>query len=162
MASKQLWLLRHGEAVPHEEKPDDERELTATGERQAVDAGAALARLGIGFAACYTSPLVRAVQTAEGACAALGLEPLVRRELGKGFDTVAALELLAEHPVGERIVLVGHEPSFSQVVHDLTGARVDFKKGGAVGMRVSGRRAELLVALRPREMAALASAPARD
>jgi broad specificity phosphatase PhoE len=43
----QLWLLRHGEAVPHDSKPDDDRELTARGERQAVSAGAALARLGV-------------------------------------------------------------------------------------------------------------------
>ena len=25
--AQQLWLLRHGEAVPHDSKPDDEREL---------------------------------------------------------------------------------------------------------------------------------------
>ena len=43
----QMWLLRHGEAVPHESKPDDERELTARGERQALAAGEALARLGV-------------------------------------------------------------------------------------------------------------------
>ena len=36
----QIWLLRHGEAVPHDSKPDDERELTARGERQSIAAGA--------------------------------------------------------------------------------------------------------------------------
>ena len=56
----QLWLLRHGEAVPHDSKPDPERELTARGERQAFAAGTALARLGVEFDACYTSPKVRA------------------------------------------------------------------------------------------------------
>ena len=60
----QIWLLRHGEAVPHDSKPDQERELTARGERQALAAGAALARLGAEFGACYTSPKVRARQTA--------------------------------------------------------------------------------------------------
>ena len=62
--AQQLWLLRHGEAVPHDSKPDDERELTARGERQSAAAGAALARLGVEFAAIYTSPKVRAEQTA--------------------------------------------------------------------------------------------------
>ncbi len=38
MAHQQLWLLRHGEAVPHESKPDFERELTPRGERQSVAA----------------------------------------------------------------------------------------------------------------------------
>ena len=42
----QLWLLRHGEAVPHGSKPDEDRELTRRGERQAEAAGAALAALG--------------------------------------------------------------------------------------------------------------------
>ena len=37
----QLWLLRHGEAVPHDSKPDADRELTARGERQAIAAGEA-------------------------------------------------------------------------------------------------------------------------
>ena len=31
----QLWMLRHGEAVPHDSKPDAERELTPRGRRQA-------------------------------------------------------------------------------------------------------------------------------
>jgi phosphohistidine phosphatase len=50
--ARQLWLLRHGEAVPHDSKDDDaDRELTARGERQSAAAGAALARLGQEFAA---------------------------------------------------------------------------------------------------------------
>ena len=57
MAQQQLWLLRHGEAVPHDSKPDFDRELTPRGERQSVAAGQALARLGLEFGACYTSPL---------------------------------------------------------------------------------------------------------
>ena len=57
MADQQLWLLRHGEAVPHESKDDFDRELTARGERQSIAAGRALARLGAEFAACCTRPL---------------------------------------------------------------------------------------------------------
>src|SRR5215207_10182671 len=83
---QQLWLLRHGEAVPHESKPDSERELTARGERQAVAAGEALARLGLELDACYTSPKVRAIDTAKLACRALGTEPIVEQSLGSGFD----------------------------------------------------------------------------
>ena len=67
--ARQLWMLRHGEAVPHDSKPDDERELTPRGRRQSEAAGAALAALNEEFAACYTSPKVRALETAELACA---------------------------------------------------------------------------------------------
>jgi phosphohistidine phosphatase len=152
----QLWLLRHGEAVPHESKPDAERELTARGERQAIAAGEGLARLGVEFSACYTSPKVRSRDTAKLACQALNIEPVESDELANGFDRDAALELVYAHGDDGRVLVVGHEPSFSQVVHDLTGARVDFKKGGVVAIRVERGSGELLVLLRPRELESLA------
>src|SRR5215216_5081623 len=141
----QLWLLRHGEAVPHDSKPDDERELTARGERQALAAGAALARLGLEFEACYTSPKVRSVQTAELACRALGIEPVVEESVGYGFDRDDAIALLRAHDDDARVLVIGHEPDFSQVVHDMTGGRVDFKKGGVAVVREERGSGELLV-----------------
>jgi phosphohistidine phosphatase len=152
----QLWLLRHGEAVPHDSKPDDERELTARGERQAVAAGAGLARLGVEFNAGSTSPKVRAVETARLACAALNIEPQVNESLANGFDGDDALELLLPHGDDARVLAVGHDPSFSQVVEDLTGGRIDFKKGGVAAVRVDRASGELLALLRPRELESLA------
>jgi phosphohistidine phosphatase len=154
--AQQLWLLRHGEAVPHDSKPDEERELTARGERQSAAAGAAMARLGLEFAAAYTSPLVRAAATARLACEVLNIEPEEETLLANGFDRGDALELLGRHDSDARVLVVGHEPSFSQVVHDLTGGRVDFKKGAVVAVRVDGGRGELIVMLRPRELESLA------
>ncbi len=156
--AQQLWLLRHGEAVPHDSKPDPERELTGRGERQAKAAGGALARLGLELelGACYTSPLVRAVATARLACEALNVEPAVEDALANGFDARDARELLGRHGADARVLVVGHEPTFSQVVHDLTGARVDFKKGGIAAVRVEGSRGELVVLLRPRELETMA------
>jgi phosphohistidine phosphatase len=156
MASLQLWLLRHGEAVPHGSKPDFDRELTPRGERQSAAAGEALARLGLEFAACYTSPLIRARGTADVACRALNVTPEEREILGKDFGADDARELLAEHDDGEKVLVVGHNPSFEQVVYDLTGARVDFKKGGVAGVRLSGTQCELIALLRPRELESIA------
>lgn len=152
----QIWLLRHGEAVPHESKADVDRELTARGERQAVTAGAALARLGVELTACYTSPKVRARDTARLACRTLSVEPEEADALADGFESADALELLVAHDADARVLMVGHEPSFSSVVHELTGARVDFKKGGVAAVRVERARGELLVLLRPRELESLA------
>jgi phosphohistidine phosphatase len=154
--ARQLWLLRHGEAVPHDSKPDAERELTPRGRRQSEAAGIALAALNVEFAACYTSPKVRARETAELACAALNIEPEDAASLANGFSRAAALELLLPHDADARVLAVGHEPSFSQVVHDLTGARVDVKKGGVAAMRIERGAGELLVLMRPRELEALA------
>jgi len=152
----QLWLLRHGEAVPHDSKPDQERELTARGERQAIAAGEALARLGVEFAACYTSPKVRAVDTARLACRSLNIEPIVHEPLSAGFDRDDALELLRAHGEDARVLVVGHEPDFSQVVADMTGGRIDLKKGGLAAVRETGGSGEQVVLLRPRELESLA------
>lgn len=154
--AQQLWLLRHAEAVPHESKEDFDRELTARGERQSIAAGGALARLGVEFAACYTSPKVRARDTARLACEALNVEPSVHQPLESGFDRDDALELLSGHDADEKILAVGHNPDFVQVVYDLTGARSDFKKGAVVVIRIDGRQGELIAMLRPRELESIA------
>jgi phosphohistidine phosphatase len=158
--SSQLWMLRHAEAVPHGVKPDEQRELTPRGHEQSRIAGAALAALEIELAACYTSPKVRAVETAQGACERLGVEPQVVAAIGAGFSRADALELLYAHAGDERVLVVGHEPSFSQVVPDLCGARVDFKKGGIAVVRAGRASGELLALLRPRELAAIAGVAA--
>jgi phosphohistidine phosphatase len=147
--ARQLWLLRHGEAEPHDSRSDDERRLTPRGEDQARAAGRALAAMDVVFQAVYTSPKVRARDTAKLACEALGTEPLEHAPLREGFSADDARELLH---ADERILVVGHEPDFSQVVHDLTGARIDLKKGGVAGVRMDGARGELIALLRPREL----------
>jgi phosphohistidine phosphatase len=147
--ARQLWLLRHGEAEPHDSRSDDERRLTPRGEDQARAAGRALAAMDVVFQAVYTSPKVRARDTAKLACEALGTEPLEHAPLREGFSADDARELLH---ADARILVVGHEPDFSQVVHDLTGARIDLKKGGVAGVRMDGARGELIALLRPREL----------
>jgi phosphohistidine phosphatase len=153
--AQQLWFLRHGDAEDGAGS-DFDRKLTDRGERQATAAGAALARLGIGFAACYTSPRVRALDTARLACGALGLEPEQDPALGGGFGGDHAMDLLHRHGADERVLLVGHEPDFSQTVLELSGGRVDLKKGGVAAVRVEPGGGTLLVLLRPRELASLA------
>jgi phosphohistidine phosphatase len=150
--AQQLWLLRHGDAEPHGARHDADRRLTAKGEKQARMAGEALARLGLEFAAVYTSPRVRARDTAHLAAEALKADPLIHQPLSAGFDADEARALLAAAGDGARVLVVGHDPDFSQTVHDLTGARIDLKKGGIAGVRIDGSAAELIDLLRPREV----------
>jgi phosphohistidine phosphatase len=141
-----IWFLRHGEA---EDGADDwERRLTDKGERQSRAAGAALNALGVELDLCLASPRVRARDTAALACDEMGAEfTLDERLSGGDFD---ALELAAG--LGE-VLLVGHEPDFSRAIEDLTGARVDMKKGGLAGVQDG----ELRVLLRPRETKLIAT-----
>jgi len=54
------------------------------------------------------------------------------------------------------VLVVGHEPDFSQTVFDFTGGRVDLKKGGVAAVRVDGTRGELIDLLRPRDLEEIA------
>ena len=99
---------------------------------------------------------MRARDTARLACEALNVEPIEDDVLADGFDREDALELLLRHGGDARVLVVGHEPSFSQVVHDLTGGRIDFKKGGVAAVRAERASGELLALLRPRELESLA------
>ena len=149
----QLWLLRHGEAEPHDARADELRRLTARGERQSRAAGSALAALELTFQLVATSPRVRALDTARLACEVLGCEPVEHDALGKGFDVEDAIELAHAAGDDKRLLVVGHNPDFEQVLHDLTGARLHLKKGAIAAVRLDGHRATLLVLLRPREIA---------
>jgi phosphohistidine phosphatase len=143
-----LWLLRHAEAA--DGAPDDERPLTERGIMHAEAAGRALKQLGVHIDACLSSPKLRAVQTAQHACAPLGVEVTTDRRLsGEPFD---ANELVAG--LGDNVLLVGHDPSFTLTVHDLTGAQARMKKGGLAGIA----KGELVVLLRPAELEAIAGA----
>ena len=95
---------------------------------------------------------MRARDTAVLACEAVGVEPIDHAALFAGFDVADALELLAAAGPDQRVLVVGHEPDFSQVVHDLTGGRIDLKKGAIAAVRLDGTRGELIVLLRPREL----------
>jgi phosphohistidine phosphatase len=142
-----LWLLRHAEAA--DGFPDDDRPLTERGIRQAEAAGRALERLGTHIDACLTSPKLRARQTAELACAPLGVEVTVEPRLsGEPFD---ALDLAAG--LGD-VLIVGHDPSFSLTLHTLTGAQARMRKGGLAGVA----KGELVTLLRPAEIGAIAAA----
>ena len=141
-----LWLLRHAEAT--DGAPDGDRPLTDRGVRQAEAAGLALARLGTHIELCLSSPKLRALQTARLACEHLGVEVTVEPALaGEPFD-------VHELSAGvEDVLLVGHDPSFSLTLHDLTGAQARMRKGGLAGIH----KGELLVLLRPNELSAIAA-----
>ncbi|HWX44244.1 MAG TPA: histidine phosphatase family protein [Solirubrobacteraceae bacterium] len=172
--ARQLWLLRHADAEPHGTRPDAERRLTERGESQARLAGVALARMGVGFREVLTSPRERALRTAMVAGAAWSEQAGTDRSktgqsLGKveiheplsaGFDAqqaLAAMAGLGTEGAEGRLLLVGHEPDLSNVVGELTGARVDLKKGGLAVVRMEGPSGELVLLLRPHELALIAT-----
>jgi phosphohistidine phosphatase len=162
--ARQLWLLRHAEAEPHVTRRDSERRLTERGERQARAAGIALGKLGVKFDAVLFSPKVRARDTATLAAEAWSPQQRKRlREypaLASGFDAQQALDALTSVGADGCLLMVGHEPDLSRVAGELTGGRLDLKKGGVAAVRLDGSGGELLVLMRPRELALIAGVPA--
>ncbi len=106
------------------------------------------ARLGVGFEHVFTSPRVRAVETARLVCGELGGEPVVHEPLSGGFNEHDGAELLAASGPSSSLLLVGHEPDLSGLVVALTSARVEIKKGGIAAVRGG----QLVALLRPREI----------
>lgn len=161
--ARQLWVLRHAEAEPHGTRSDSERRLTARGEQQARAAGVALTRLEASFESILFSPKTRARQTAELAAGAWeqGQRKLLQEHapLASGFDGADALQALSAIGADGRLLVVGHEPDLSRTVADLTGGRVDLKKGGLAVVRLEGVGGELAVLMRPRELALIAGVP---
>lgn len=136
----ELLLLRHGQAEDEgSDGTDASRDLTAKGEDEARAAGVALAALGLRADVVLVSPKVRAWRTALLACEALGGAP-VEHAAVVGLDRDEALQAAR---LGDRVLVVGHEPDLSQTVHDLTGARIRMQKGAVALLVVEGSRAEL-------------------
>ena len=81
------------------------------------------------------------------------------RPLAGGFGVQDALEAVSPISADGRLLLVGHEPDLSRLVGELTGGRADVKKGGLAVLRLEGAGGELMVLMRPRELALIAGVP---
>jgi phosphohistidine phosphatase len=126
----ELYFLRHGEADwPEWKKSDDERPLTKRGKREMRDVAKFLDRLKVRPDLIVTSPLPRAAQTAE--IAADYLKAKLRKDelLAPGFGPSKLRTVIKRHRA-KVLMLVGHEPDFTQVISELTGASLKLSKGG--------------------------------
>lgn len=126
-----IMMLRHG--IAEDVSPDGsdaKRCLTAEGVAEMRREAQGMRNLGLKPGVILTSPLVRAVQTAEIVAEALGMPEALRQEirLGPGFSLQHLRTLFIAHGDHRAIMLVGHEPGMSVVTGQLIG-------GGAVRMK---------------------------
>jgi len=129
------YFLRHGLAVKRGEWEGDDaaRPLTEDGVRKTVDIAAALARLDLDVESIITSPLVRAKATADIVARTLGLESrtVEDQRLAPGFDAARLRAILRDHRGAGTVMLVGHEPDFSETLSELIGGgSLEIKKAG--------------------------------
>jgi len=125
-----LYFLRHGEADwPNWDRPDDERPLTERGKKEMRKVAKFLRELDISLDDILSSPLPRARQTADIVADRFKLQVHEQKSLGNGFNTSALKDLIQKYRV-DSLMLVGHDPSFTELVHELTGADCKLSKGG--------------------------------
>lgn len=122
----QVFLIRHADSVPETVAVrDPHRNLTAHGRTQARALGERMRWHDCSPTHVWTSPLVRAVQTAELVCNGMNPELTVDSTPGLAPDgplreVVAALKAL---PPLSGVMLVGHEPSLSAIGALIVGDR---------------------------------------
>ena len=128
-----VLIMRHGpaESLGLDHAGDADRRLTREGRARTEKACQLLASLLPELASVYTSPFIRARETAALLAAAFSLEsPRPTPLLEPGFDRVTLVRMLAGGD-GRPVAIVGHEPDLSGLVGWLTGARVHMDKGTA-------------------------------
>ncbi|MBM5813834.1 MAG: phosphohistidine phosphatase SixA [Cyanobacteria bacterium M_DeepCast_100m_m1_067] len=151
LAERDLLLWRHGLAEErHPDRPDGERALTPEGIRRTAAVAEQLHQLQLDCDQLLSSPLRRAVQTAQ-----LG----VAKGLASGFGLDARLapggdpRPLLQAGSWRRLGLVGHEPDLGQLASSLLGApagTITLRKAGIVLIRLGAAGARLEALIGPR------------
>lgn len=155
-----LYVMRHGPAEEQAESGiDADRALTVSGRTRVQAVAEVLTQLCEEPLLVITSPLVRAVQTAEVVALVTKLGSRdgaveVKRQVGPGGDGVGlAHRLVAEGR--KRVMFVGHEPDLSVLVSDLVGSfGRSFDKAMVVGIHLPSEtgRARLRFVLEPKTL----------
>ncbi len=133
-----LYLVRHGVALPTGTPgiADDDRPLTPEGARKVREVGRGLAALEVRVDRIVTSPLPRARRTAAILAQVLGITDVLEENevlrAGRSAETIRTW-LLGQPE--RRMMLVGHDPAFSDLVGLLPTGQVGrpicgLRKGG--------------------------------
>lgn len=135
----EIYLLRHAIALDHGTPGvrEEERPLTPEGAAKMRKAAEGMKELGVEFDALLTSPLVRARQTADIVAAVYNAKNVIQElpALKPGLTPEKLWVALKPYARCRRIMLVGHEPSLSELAASLltgrpAGMNLIMKKGG--------------------------------
>lgn len=144
-----LVLLRHGIAEERTDaKPDEERSLTAEGHGRMKQISKGLQEIFPKAQAIYSSPLLRAVQTA--LWVSKGYRSRIKVHTTEALSPGASAKEFMEFVDGlkeRRVVLVGHEPTLTDNMMGLMklkGSGLELKKGGCYGIRILGEGGAVL------------------
>ena len=132
----EIYVLRHGIAVERGTpgyKKDSDRPLTKEGEEKVEQIAQAMLAMDLKFDLILSSPYVRAAKTAKIVASELDQEVTFTEFLEPDGNGLALTTLINDEKP-QRVLLVGHEPNFSELTSRLlTGKErmaINFKKAG--------------------------------
>jgi phosphohistidine phosphatase len=136
-----LFFVRHAKAIEKGDVLDEHRYLTAKGRRDALHVGKVMRRAGVQASAIVTSPLVRAVQTAELIAEGLHFDEAIEvaPELLPNHTAQSVIEstILPRLELGS-VLLVGHEPQLGLILRTLLKSAVPSpRKAAAVHLTLT-------------------------
>jgi phosphohistidine phosphatase len=134
-----LDLLRHADAGDPMawDGPDSTRPLSDKGRKQVARLGDYLAGIGYEVDVVISSPRLRAEQTAELVADRVKAKVRVDDRLGSGLDLETVDAIVDDAGDPERVLLVGHDPDFSELLAVLCGAAgVTMRKGAFARIEV--------------------------
>jgi len=137
-----LMLMRHGKSAWDTDAPDDHsRPLATRGVIAAERMGEVVRELGLVPDLVVSSTATRARSTAELARITGGWDSrLVLEDALYGASVVETLAVASRHGGNcDRIMLVGHQPTWSMTVQHLTGARVAMRTASLADIELSMR-----------------------
>lgn len=168
----ELYVIRHAIAQQLGRKndfTDEKRALTSEGRERVREAARGLRRLGVEFDLILTSPLVRAVETAEIIASVLGLGKKEIEQTGNLAPDASTENLFTEikrHTGAESIALVGHQPDLGEIISRIIQGNgnlaIELKKGSVCCIKVSETvptlRGNLMWLFAPKHLRILAKA----
>ncbi len=162
----ELYVIRHAIAQPlgqQNDFTDEKRALTSEGRDRCREAAKGLRKLEVELDLMLTSPLVRAVETAEIVAAAFGLgkkEMVQTANLAPGASIDKLFAEIKKHTGAESVALIGHQPDLGELISTITSGNealaIQLKKGCVCSINVTETvptiRGELMWLLTPRQL----------
>ena len=144
MLELDLFILRHGEAGRGSVtvRDDSKRTLTIEGEKEIESISEGIKELGVEFDYVFTSPLLRAKQTAELVSKVVASKNQIKEldELKPEGNKLQLYSKLSNLKRDSCVLIVGHEPYMSELAGETISngtCRIDLKKAGLIRIRVT-------------------------
>ncbi len=147
-----VHFIRHAQAIERStDLPDEQRYLTCRGRKKFRKVAASLKKMDIEPEIIFTSPKIRAVQTAEILSETMHFNGAIQilPELALGSDIESITAIIRSTKSADEIVIIGHEPGLGETVGHMLklSSPCYLSKGSVVSLKISIKQSGLAAEL---------------